>query len=853
MNTRGVTGKLVLTLGLAAVFPAIQATGAWGQAPSPVREADLRKLTITVTDENGVAVGSARLQLQGPAIQLRCETDFAGRCEFSSLTAGIFELHVEKAGFYALVQPTLKVGAAANVDVTLPRLQEASEVVNVVESTPAIDRAQISAKEEITGAEIFDIPSPGPHDYRSALGFIPGVTPGAFGEPHVAGAESYETQVLLDGFNVTQPADGQLTLRTGVDSFRSIEITPSREPAEFGKGSGGLLGLNTKMGDDRLRFTATDFVPSVQNTKGIFLSQWSPIYTVSGPIHKGKTWFIDSLDGEYDNDIIRQLPDGSDSDQVWRVDNLAKLQSNLSPRNIVTLSFLSNYYRDPYSGLSLFQPQPTTPTDAATAYIGSVKDQYSLKGGALLETGFGADQYSLAVTPQGSGSYIQTSQSAAGNYYLNERTQARRWQGLANLYLSPRQWHGRHNIKIGADLDGLSYDAQFLRQPISFLLAAATQNGQLPQPCPTDGNGNPLPSPNCARYSTFSGGKDSTIHNFESSGYVEDRWLVSDRLLIEPGLRFDWDEITRAPLVSPRLAGTYMLDDEGNTKLSAGAGIFYDSTNLGLIHQPFEGQRVDYFYDSNGNPGEPIASTFFVNRNALVAPRFVNWSIGVERKLPSAVFLKAEFIERRGVHGFAYNTLNGEVNGDYILENSRNDHYDAFQLSARHNFRQRYDIFGAYTRSGARSNQIFDFSLDFPLLSQQLAGPYGWDVPNRFVGWGVVHLFKMPVFHKVDFYYSVEARSGQPFYGTTDQGEISQLYPPGSSRLPTYYSVDFQVGKRIHLFGYYWDVRGGFNNVTNHANAQLADGIIDSSHPAPTFSDSSGRAFIGRIQCLGRK
>ncbi len=56
-------------------------------------------------------------------------------------------------------------------------------------------------------------------------------------------------------------------------------------------------------------------------------------------------------------------------------------------------------------------------------------------------------------------------------------------------------------------------------------------------------------------------------------------------LLIEPGLRFDWDQIVRARLFSPRLAGTYVLDNESNTKLSAGIGITYDTTILGLIHQ----------------------------------------------------------------------------------------------------------------------------------------------------------------------------------------------------------------------------------------------------------------------------
>jgi hypothetical protein len=838
------------------------------------------KLVVTVTDENGVAIGSARVQLQtqlqekttapASALPLRCGTDFAGRCEFTNLSAGSYELRVEKIGYYALLQSGVQVAATTNIDVTLSRQQETKEVVNVVESPPAIDPAQVSAKDEITGTEIIDIPYPGPNDYRSALFFIPGVAPGAFGEPHVAGAESYQTLLLLDGFNVTQPSSGQLVVQTGIDSFRSIAVTPSREPAEFGKGSGGVLGLNTRMGNDHFHFIATDFFPSPQDVKGISLGSWTPIYTMSGPVRKGKMWFIDALDGEFDNDIVKQLPSGADSDHVWRVDNLAKLQSNLTTRHIVTLSFLSDYYHDPNSGLSVLQPVPSTATDAETAYLGSLKDQYYFRGGALLESGFGVAQYNVALTPHGDSPYIEMTEGATGNYYERQNTQARRVQALSNLYLPPHQWHGRHDLQAGFDLDRLNYNAEFERQPISFLQPTQPIQGQSPQPCPIDANGLPIvPSTVCARYSTFSGGNYSTLYNAEASAYVEDRWLVTNHLFLEPGVRFDWDEIVRTPLFSPRLAGTYTLDDEANTKLSGGIGITYDNTTLGLIHQPLEGQRVDYFFDSNGCPQDangasapcgsvpepapiPLPTNFVVNRNALEAPRYVNWSLGLEQKLPYAIFLKLEFLQKRGTHGFAYNTLNGAVDGTFFLGNARDDHYDGFTVSLRHRFRQRYEIFGAYTRSSSRSNQVFDFSIDFPLLSPQRPGPHAWDTPNRFIGYGILPFYSLPVIRKFDVVYSYEARSGQPFFGTTDQGEISTIYPE-PFRQPTYYTINLQFEKRFHFFKRYWAVRGGFDNITNHANVSVANSIIDSAHPFPTYIDNNGRAFDSRIRYLGKQ
>jgi hypothetical protein len=283
----------------------------------------------------------------------------------------------------------------------------------------------------------------------------------------------------------------------------------------------------------------------------------------------------------------------------------------------------------------------------------------------------------------------------------------------------------------------------------------------------------------------------------------------------------------------------------------------YDNTNLGLVNQPQGGERIDYFFDTNGNPTDvnpnPAPSLFSANRSTLREPRYLNWSAGVEKKLPAAVFLKAEFIEKRGVHGLAYNTLNGAVDGNFILGNTRDDRYDAFTLSLRHTFRQRYTIFGAYTRSRSHTNRVFDFSLDIPLLSPQLPGPYPWDVPNRFVGWGVLPFFKLPIVHSSDFVYSVEARSGLPFNVVTDQLEIPAAAPPGTFRLPTYFSLNLAFEKRIHLFGYYWAVRGGYNNVTNSANPAVANSTIDPQHPAPTYFNTQGRAFAFRIRWLGRK
>src|SRR5271155_2741591 len=104
--------KWVLVLALEALCVMSSPAQTGSSSSPPDHPVAALKLTVTVTDENGVAVRSARVQLQPPlpAFPLSCETDFAGRCEFADLSSGACELRVEKTGFYAALQPDVEVG-----------------------------------------------------------------------------------------------------------------------------------------------------------------------------------------------------------------------------------------------------------------------------------------------------------------------------------------------------------------------------------------------------------------------------------------------------------------------------------------------------------------------------------------------------------------------------------------------------------------------------------------------------------------------------------------------------------------------------------------------------------------------
>ena len=808
---------------LLLVLSSASAVAGWQNSQQP----DSQDFQVTVVDDNGLAVPSARLTLTDHSNSLaqRAETDYAGRCKFSALATGVYSLRVEKDGFFEFNSSDVRVAEGSNLEVTLNHTQEYAESVKVVYSPPAIDPQKTSVSATLSSQDIINLPFTVGRDIRYALPLLPGVLQDADGQLHVAGANTYQIADSLDGFNVSDPATGLFNVRTSVDSLQSAQVETGRYSAEYGKGSGGVVNLRTLMGDDHFRFLATDFIPAIQEFEGFHFKTWTPRVTFSGPIKQNKAWFMNAADGEYDLNLIRDLPPGANRGTAWRVSNLSKAQVNLTSSNILTASLLVNDYRSDHLGLSVFTPLATTLDERNSAALLMLKDQYLFPGGTLLEVGGAFGMYHNLLLPLGSSPYIDRAGQYTGNYFEMTDGRAGRAQGIANLFLPPRTWQGRHEFKVGLDLDRIIDRQSYRRQPIEI----QRPNGTLSQEV------------------TFQGGAPFTQDNFESSGYAQDRWSPSSRWLIEPGIRFDWDDVVRDFLVSPRLASTYLLSRNGDMKLSGGVGVYGDATNLDLLTRSLDGQRTEYFYGPTGQTliEPPVVASFLVDQRMLRLPRFTNWSLGVERKMPRAIYLQLQFLDKRGRDGWAFLNQGGAFGGNYQLESVERDHYDSVEISTRHTFPGGHTLFASYTRSKADSNAVMDFSIDNVLFSPQAGGPLPWDTPNRFLSSGY-----MPLPGKFTLAYSLDWRDGFPFSLLDENQQL--VGAPGSMRYPRYFSLDLQVERRIHLFGFLWALRAGCNDITNRANPSAVNDILGSPEFL-TYGGIQGRALTARVRLLGRK
>src|SRR5262249_13769175 len=259
------------------------------------------------------------------------------------------------------------------------------------------------------------------------------------------------------------------------------------------------------------------------------------------------------------------------------------------------------------------------------------------------ETGVAASQFGSDTLPHGNLPFQLTPATTLGSYFKKSETLSRRFQGLVNVTLSPSQWRGRHEVKLGADVNQIDNERRLARSPIQILRANNTLSREI------DFDGSPLARRN----------------NVEIGAYVQDRWAISNRLLVEGGLRFDRDEVVGRVLASPRLAGSALLTKNGETRLAFGTGLFYDASNPDFLTRAFEGRRVDRFFALDGRTpvNQSVETAFILNDRRLKAPRAFGWSMELERKLPAQIYMRAEWIVRRGVNGYAFK-LQGNAQTD---------------------------------------------------------------------------------------------------------------------------------------------------------------------------------------------
>lgn len=793
-----------------------------------------------VADENGAAVREARVSVRpaaGAANAYTAETDPTGVFRIALPDSGDVLITVERDGYYALKDYPAHVESGQEVRLVVNSVREVFQSVNVNEQTSPVDVGQSQSQQRLSGTEVNDLPYANSHSLLSSLPLMPGVLLDPAGNLHINGSDPTQMLYLLNGFNITNPISGQFQTLLAVEGIRSVELSSGRFSPEFGKGSAGVLAVNTENGTDAFHYTATDFIPGLSLQQGLHLGNWYPRFGVSGPIVRGRAWFSDTFDSEYTEALVTGLPSGQNTSSGWAGSNLLHAQVNLTPSNIVFADFLFNIQNDWRVGLGALNPVSTTTTVRTRDYFGSIKDQIYLGRGALLEYGYAHTEYSTSQSPQGQNLYILGSQGDSGNYFVNATQAATRDEGMVQAFLPKFQLGGSHQLEVGTDIDWRHYDADFHRTGYEVL----GRSGQL------------------LSETLFPSPANFHVNDSEYSAYLLDTWRVSKRLQLNLGFREDQDQSIGAAGWSPRAAFSWSPFSSGHTKISGGYSITHDAVPMQVLGYPLDQAAVTTTYNSNGAAaGPPAVTTFAIGNSGLSLPRASNWTLDADHQLSAHVFLSAKYLRRRGTDEFAFvNTLDpnappsllplpgGESGGVYQLTNLRRDDYDSESVTIRQTLSGQYEWMATYTHSRALSNAILDPDTPQPLQVLTDLVPMPWDAPNRLLAWGYLPL----PWKNWAISVLADMRSGFPFSVREPNGPIAGGVD--SYRYPVNFDLNLAIERMVTLRGYRFALRGGVDNMTNQANPTAVNSVIGAPEYLHFLGDE-GRHFVVRIRFFGR-
>jgi hypothetical protein len=258
----------------------------------------------------------------------------------------------------------------------------------------------------------------------------------------------------------------------------------------------------------------------------------------------------------------------------------------------------------------------------------------------------------------------------------------------------------------------------------------------------------------------------------------------------------------------------------------------------------------------------PALSLYRIDNPNLASPRYHNWNVGVEQRLPRLIQARVNLVSREGSRGLTY--INGvqcdciEIptffdglrdpvfDAIYSLSGQRTDRYRAVEFTIRQPIRQQHEWMFSYTRSRARSNAVVDQSIDEPLLIEDTAGSLPWDTPNRWLSWG----YLPTPWKKWSVAYLAEYRTGFPFSVQDSNGQL--IGQVNAYRYRAFFELNLHLERRVAFHGQWWAVRAGFNNITNHKNPNVVMNVIGSPEFLRMFGGQS-RAFNVRVRWLGKQ
>ncbi len=576
-------------------------------------------LTGTITDPTSSAVPGALVRAEGIDVVAKrsVTTDAHGVYTLAALPAGSYRVSVTRPGFSEEVVKAVNLTLDRTVTLNLKlKVGSVAEVVEVTGESQLIDITTPATGLTITPEEIHDIPLNG-RNYLDLLQLVPGTTinhqndPGSDTAISILGERGNNTGYLIDGLNNSNELTGGPFSQFNMDTIGEFEVLTSGYKAEFGHASGGIVNVITKTGTNDIHGLASVFLrdnkldtSDIPGTPAPSLLRWDYDLALGGPVVKNKVFWFASGENIHQNAALNYtIPAGTppvlvasenayggpSRDHEARL--FGKLSEVLGRQSLRQELNYTNVHISNDLPLSLSTNLPSSRQNsgltalmiggADTVLLGAqdnptilnlyaqYQNEPSTSGPAHPQAGPYTSFYIFSGFNTGG---VVGDQGLATFGSLSTQGLLKQHYGDAGFSVQ-KNWK-RNTFKFGYDYMRTQVDG----------VEAAVQANQLFATAADFATYGPVNAGFSILYDqtgTTLGDNNIALRNNYSGAYLQDDIKLSSKLVVNAGLRWDYDsEFKKTTNFSPRVGFSYAPTDK--TILRGSFGVFYDHFRLGV-------------------------------------------------------------------------------------------------------------------------------------------------------------------------------------------------------------------------------------------------------------------------------
>jgi Carboxypeptidase regulatory-like domain len=771
---------------------------ALAQAPNkrlPQTTAGVIRGTVTLTDPQSQTkpLEGVRVELNKtpPAPQpLGTTTDTDGHYEFSNVPPGVYNLEVKQPGLKPFLKSVTLGDRETKVEDVALNFETITQEVEVTEHADSLSTENSASESTVTNQQLENLPL-AEQKYRDALPVVPGVVRTLEGKLSLRGTSETQGMLQVDWAKTVDPVTGSFSIPVPMDSIQSMTVDKTPFSAENGGFSGGLTTIETSAPRGDWHWGIRDFGVRLRGKNGHLrgISQATPGVSFGGPLIKGKLNFAESFEYDVRRDWVRGLTWPHNEIKRQGFNSFTTMQAILSPSHVVNADVNVFPMRTQYADLRALIPQTAASDYNQKGVSVGISDLHNFGSDQLLRIGFRYTRFDSNARGQGFADMLVTPDGWGGNFFD-------RWNRTANQYevspmyqFAPKQWLGRHEIKIGADVSHRNFNGTDLPGPVQVLrenqIAAETISF------------------------TPQGPLSASATDFEE--FAQDHWTITEHLAIDAGARLTSQTVGRSAAIGPRVGLAYSPGKNQRTVYRVGAGLFYDRVSLLETSFAQNPVRTIGFLDSLGQPvgpAVPFENAFVANGSGPLisrlrsepntSPRGLVAHAEIDHQLRENYVLRVSYLYSDTTNLFVVNPLANVFgpNGLLGLFSTGEARYHEVETTLRFRPVKAADLTVSYIWSRARGdlNTMSDVFVTFqqPVIRPNVFGILPSDVPHRVVVLGNVRLPWQLTLSPV-----VDVHSGFAYSNL----DVLQNYAgtPNGQRYPTFFSLDAQVYRDFPL------------------------------------------------------